>query len=182
MIDVLQAHRPGNTILSLDGGITRQKSPAIIAPLYEGMDGVSVSGDRGDARFAILIAKRLRFADAVRAPAGGGSPGRLGVVHPQGNVMHAVAVQPDQFGGDVVGPERCGEDKTDAILHQDVRGPRAIACLGSAVGRQFHAERGAVIISRLAGVAHVKFQIIGPVQRQEIRLSGLGRGRDVPVI
>ena len=120
---------------------------------------------------AVLVAQRLGLAHAARAARGGLAPGRFGVVHPQGDVAHAVAVQPDVIGDRMIGRQRRGQHEADLVLHQDVRGAVARAGLRPAIGRQAESERGAVIVRRLARVAHVELHVVGAVERKEILLS-----------
>ena len=151
-----------------------QEGAAIVAPLDESVDGVAVGGDGRDAHFAVLVAQGLRLAHAARAAAGGLAPGRFGIVHPQRDIAHAVAVQADVLGDGMIGRERRGEHQADLVLHQHVGSAVARAGLRAAIGRQAEAERGAVEVRGLARVAHVELDVIGAVERQEILLNRRG--------
>ena len=167
----LQAHGPRHAVFGGHGYEPGQEDAAVVAALDEGVDGVAVGGDGGDAHFAVLVAEGLGLADAARAAAGGLAPGGFGVVHPQRDVADAVAVQADVLGDRVVGLQRRGEHEADLVLHQDVGGAVARAGLGSAIGGQAEAERGAVEVRGLARVADVELDVIGAVQRQEVLLN-----------
>ena len=67
-----------------------EKRAAVIGALDEGVDGVAVRSDRGEARFALIVADRFRFADAARPATGRLAPRRLGVVNPEGDVANTV--------------------------------------------------------------------------------------------
>ena len=61
------------------------------------------------------------LSESARAALGGLAIGRLGIVHPQRDLMHAVAVQMDVFGDRIVGPQRRGQHEADLVLLQNVR-------------------------------------------------------------
>ena len=135
------------------------------------MDSVAVGGDGRHARFAGRVAQRLGLAHAARPTPGSLAPRRFRIVHPQRHVAHAIAVQPDVPGRRMLGRERRGEHQADLILHQHVGSALARSGLRTAIRRQPEAERGAVIISRLARVSHVEFHVVGAIQRQKILVN-----------
>ena len=158
-------------VLSSHGFESGQERAPVIAAFDEAVNGVAVDADRRHTHFARAVAQGLGLADAARAAAGGGAPRGLGIVHPQRDIAHAIAVQPDMRGDFAIGLQRRGEHEADLVLHQDVAGAVAGAGLGTAIGGQPKAERGAIEVRRLARVADVKLDVIRAVERKEVLLN-----------
>ena len=142
------------------GLIARQERAVVAAAFDEGVDGVAVGGDRGDADFAVFVAQIMALVHAARAAPGGFAPGELGVLDGHGDVADSVAVQTNVVGDAAVGTKRRGEDKADLPLLEDVGGAVVKASFWTSPGYQRHAEGGAIEIGRLAGVADVKLDVI----------------------
>ena len=81
---------------------------------------------------------------------------------------------PHVLGNGMIRRQRGGQDEADLALLQHVGGAVARARLRTAVGRQPHAQGGAVEVGRLLGVAHLELDVVGAVQRQESPRSTSG--------
>src|SRR5215469_15920113 len=106
MIDVFQAHRPRDSVFTLDRRKAGQEDAAIVLALDESVNRIAISGNRREARFAMLVAHGLGFANALRAAPGGLAPRGFGVIHPKSDIAHAIAMQPGMLGDRVFGRER----------------------------------------------------------------------------
>jgi hypothetical protein len=171
VIDVEQARRASNRIFGLRAE-ARQECAVVVCTLDEGVDGVTVGGDRGDANSAVRVLQVKGLADAARAAFGGFFPGLAGVVDPQGYVADAITVGADMFRDVPVGTKRGGQHETDFALLQDVGGAIADAGFRTRIGDKLVAKSQPVEISRLAGIAHPEFNVVGAVERQKILLCG----------
>ena len=120
----------------------------------------------------MIVAQHLGRTHAFRAALGRLAIGGFGVIHPQRDVVHAVAVPLDMLGDGVDGIvrlERRGQHEANLILLDDIRRAPALPGLRSAVRHQLHAERRAIVIRRLPGIADVELDVIGSVERKKIR-------------
>ncbi len=160
--------RARNPVGTLDGAEAGQERSFISAALDEGVNRVAISGDGRHADFARLIAHSERLSHAARAALGGFAIRRRGIVDGQGDVAYAVAMDADMIADGMIGRKRRGQNETDFFLLQNVAGAIAHAGFRTAVSRQFHAEAGPVIVRGLTGVADVKLDVVGSVQRKKI--------------
>ena len=139
------------------------------------MNGVAVRGDAGNFHLAVFVFEHGGLQDSARAALGGFAIGGFGIVHPQSDLANTITMQLDVLGDGALGLERRGENEADFILLEHVGRLIARAGFGSAIGHQAHAERSAIVIRGLLGIADVKLHEIRAVQREKIgcaRLNG----------
>ena len=72
------------------------------------------------------------------------------------------------LGDRVAAAQRSGQHEADLALLHHVRGAVALAGLRTGIGHQRHAERGAVEVRGLAGIADVELHVVGALQRKKI--------------
>jgi len=116
---------------------------------------------------------------ALTTPRSGLLPGTGGVVDPEGNNFHPISMLMDMFGNRMLRTERGGEDKTELVLAYDIAHRLTVACLRTAIGQRLESKGRLVIVGSLFGIANIEFNIVGPLQRQEIipggwLLTGIG--------
>ena len=66
--------------------------------------------------------------------------------------------------------KRRGQDKRDLVLPNHVAGALSHPGFGSAIRQRLKTERALIKMRRLLGVTDIKFDVIGPFQRQKIFL------------
>jgi hypothetical protein len=154
------------------GAEAGEERAVVVAALDEGVDGVTIGGDRGGGDAAKLIGCLHGSCHRPRATGCGFQPGLACIVDCERNDADAIAVVGDVIGYGTAGPQGGGQHKAYFALLDNVRCAIALAGLGAGVGHQAHAESGAIIIGRLARVAYVELNVIGTLEGQKI-LSGL---------
>src|SRR5579883_1426666 len=82
-------------------------------------------------------------------------------------------MQPDVFGDRVVRAESRCQHEPDLTLLEDIRSAIAHPCLRPAVRNDLHAKCRPIVVGSLLGVADVKLDVIGTVERQEVALQPL---------
>jgi hypothetical protein len=100
------------------------------------------------------------------------------VVHPHGDVAHAVAVllhvlgDANRLGAHVLAQGR-GEHEADLALLQQIARPVAHAGLRASIAHELESERRAIEMRCLLGVADPELDEVGPVDREGVvRLGG----------
>ena len=119
-----------------------------------------------------LIGEDVRLGHADGATTRGFAPCGTGIVDPQRDDFHAVAVAADVLRNRVAAAQRRGEHEPDFSLLQNVGGAIALAGLRSRIGHQRHAECGSIEVGGLAGIADVKLDVVGTFQRQKVLAGG----------
>src|SRR5436305_11284080 len=76
----------------------------------------------------------------------------------------------DVIGKLVVRPKRGGEKKRQLVLAHRIADAITHARFRSRIGEALESEGGLVIMRCLFGIADIKFDVIGPFERQKIRL------------
>ena len=141
----------------------------IVAPIDEGVERLAVGPDRGPAQDAVLATVELgRLHRGDRATGRRLAPGRLHVGDREGDVVHAVPMLADVLGDLAIGRQRRGEHEADLVLDHDVAGPIADLRLEPAERHRRQAPQRAVVVRRLAGVAHPELDVVDAIDRQEI--------------
>ena len=79
-------------------------------------------------------------------------------------------MQPHVLGDRMSGASGVVKTQPDFVLLNQIGSAIARAGLRSAISRQAHAERRAVIVRRLLGVAYIKLHVVGSIQRKKILL------------
>ena len=95
-------------------------------------------------------------------------PGRLDVVHREGDVVDAVAVRADVLGDLAVGGQRRREHEPDVVLDHDVARPVTDLGLEATEGDRREAPQRPVVGRRLAGVADPELDVVDALERQEV--------------
>ena len=146
-----------------------KKDAAVILALHETLHRVSVGGDGRNSHFAVFVlrawsapARRARRAALFRDKP-----------TPASSTHSAISRTPSPCSlmCSAMGPRAAsGVVNTKRILSCCTHIGSAVARAGlrAAISHQLHAERGAIIISGLLGVADIKLDIIGAVQRKKI--------------
>jgi len=132
------------------------------------VDGVSIRGDGRSHDLAFVVLVNFGRVDGHGTAGRRLFESRSRIVYPQRNVPHAVAVAEDVVGDGMAGPEGGGEDKADLILLDELTRPIPHAGFGAAVPDDAEAEDMSVVEGRLLGVAHVKLNIIGAIDGEEV--------------
>ena len=104
--------------------------------------------------------------DADGAVADGILEGVLDVVHFEGDVLDAVAVEHEPHVVRIVGAQRRREDKRNLPLFQHVSGFVLDACFEPSVSDDVETERIAIEICRLLGVADEETHMVDAAQRE----------------
>ena len=99
------------------------------------------------------------------------------IVHPERDVMDAVAMSPHVLRDVAVGPERGGEHEADLLLNEQVAGAAAHARFRALVAGQLIAERALIIVRRLLRVSDVELDVVRTVDRKGIMRLGADRCR-----
>ena len=128
------------------------------------MDRVAIGGDGRQLNRTVLVFHFEGFADTASAALRRLAPGLASVIHPERHVTDTVAMAMDVVGNLTGRAQRRREHKTDLALLQHIRRAVALTGLRTGVGHQAHAERDAVEVCSLAGIANVELDVIGAIK------------------
>ena len=126
---------------------------AVDHALDEGVPGLAVRRDRGDADRAVLVGDVLGLAEDGRSGRASLLDALVDVGHLERDVDDAVAVRGVVRHQGAVGADGAVDDEPDRAGLQHERLVVAVAVLGPGVGDQLHAPGARVVVRGLGGVA-----------------------------
>ena len=173
---VVDAEQPGVASRRVLRRVARQERAAVVLVGHQRVDRVPVGRDRRMTDGAVLVRPVRRLADGLRAPRHRFGEGRVGVVHVEADVAHAVAVEADVIVDRIVRPVGGGQDDAGLALLEGV-GRRVAPARFEARVRELREPEGLpVVVGRLPGVAHPELDVMDALQPQRIVSHGLCRG------
>src|SRR5438128_2467972 len=125
------------------------------------MDRLAIGADPGDDRLSIAIAQLLGWLGRLGAPAHRLLESLAGIVYPERDVMHSVAMAEHMVGNRVIGNQGGGQDQPDLTLLQDIARPVAGPGFRASIGNPAESEPGFVEDRGLFGVPDVELDEIG---------------------
>ena len=188
-VHVPQRHVPDHVVdveerAGLDPGAGRaiagKERALVVRPVDEGVDRVTVGGDRRPANHAVLVLDVVGLLDRACAAFRGALPRPVDVLDVKRDVPDAVPVPLDVVRDRTVRAERRGQDQPDLPLLEHVRGAVSEPRLEAAVRRGGEPEGVRVVVRRLLRVPDVELDVVGPADLQEVvrgTLAWLGLGR-----
>ena len=159
----LQRARPGDP--------AGQVGAVVAAAVDQGVHGLAVRRDRGDAHRAVLVGDVLGLADHGRAGAAGLGDAAVDVGHLERDVDDAVAVAAVVVGQRAVGVDGAVEHEADRAGAQHEALVVAVAGLGAGVGLELHAPGGLVVVRGLGGVADHEDDRVPAGHREDVALG-----------
>ena len=139
--------------VSIAGEVGAGVPVAVDHALDEGVPGLAVRRDRGDADRAVLVGDVLGLAEDGRSGRASLLDALVDVGHLERDVDDAVAVRGVVRHQGAVGADGAVDHEPDRAGLQHERLVVAVAVLGSGVGDQLHAPGARVVVRGLGGVA-----------------------------
>src|SRR5690606_24082973 len=178
MVDVLEPDGGRMPVFVLPRHETRNEQTRVVLSFDECVDGVAVCANCGEDDPPLLVLQHFGFAHGPTTPTGSFLERSRGIVHPEGDVPHAVTVPLHMLSDESLRGEARGEHESDLVLYQQIAGSIARTRFWSAVAHQLEPERGLIEMRRLPCVPDVKLDVVGAVDRQKV-LCRLAFGGDV---
>ncbi len=145
-----------------------QEYAVVPASFNEYVNCITISIYTRTFYFAKTVRFRLRFKVRLRPTFHGLMKGLFGVVYPQGYCLYPVAVLVNVPADFSAAFQRGSQHQPDLALLHHVRFAVFEAGSQAGVGQRLEAKGRFVEVGGLFGIAHVQFDVVGSVQRQEV--------------
>ena len=138
--------------------VARAVVAEIVAAVDEGVLGLAVRADRGEAQRALVVGQLVRFPHRSGAAGEGRLVRRRGVVDDERQILGTITVLADVGPDRRVGGQAGGDDEADVALFEQVRGDVVAAGFRAGVGGHAEPEGRGQEPGRGACVADVELQ------------------------